>query len=112
MKRYSKEFLEKNPHLRGKDLEATRAACEKFKETSVSVMNFVEGTRFTRAKHQKQGSPYRHLLRPKAGGTALVLDALGNQLQTILDVTIYYPQGAKTLWQFFCGEVESGDCKN
>jgi 1-acyl-sn-glycerol-3-phosphate acyltransferase len=107
MKRYSKEFLEKNPHLRGKDLEATRAACEKFRETSVSVMNFVEGTRFTRAKHQKQGSPYRHLLRPKAGGTALVLDALGNQLQTILDVTIYYPQGAKTLWQFFCGEVES-----
>ena len=105
MKRYSKKFLKKNPHLKGKDLEATRKACEKFKSMPVSVMNFVEGTRFTRQKHKKQQSPYKHLLRPKAGGTALVLDALGHQLQTILDVTIYYPQGAKTMWQFFCGEV-------
>lgn len=105
MKRYSKEFLKKNPHLKGKDLEATRMACEKFKDMPVSVMNFVEGTRFTREKHKKQQSPFRHLLRPKAGGTALVLDALGRQLQTILNVTIYYPQGPKTLWQFFCGEV-------
>ncbi|MEZ4605077.1 MAG: acetyltransferase [Desulfobacterales bacterium] len=81
MKRYSKEFLKKNPHLKGKDLEATRTACEKFKNMPVSVMNFVEGTRFTRSKHQRQNSPYKHLLRPKAGGTALVLHALGNQLR-------------------------------
>ena len=105
MKRYSKEFLEKNPHLKGKDLEITRKACEKFKDMPVSVMNFVEGTRFTPQKHKKQQSPYKNLLRPKAGGTALVLDALGKQLQTILNVTIHYPQGIKTIWQFFCGEV-------
>ncbi len=105
MKRYSKEFLEKNPHLQGKDLEATRKACEKFKDMPVSVMNFVEGTRFTPQKHKKQQSSYKNLLRPKAGGTALVLDALGRQLQTILNVTIFYPQGVKTIWQFFCGEV-------
>ncbi len=105
MKRYSKEFLEKNPHLRGKDLEATRNACEKFKTMPVAVMNFVEGTRLTPQKHQKQKSPYKNLLRPKAGGTALVLDALGKQLQTILNVTIHYPQGAKGIWHLFCGEV-------
>ena len=105
MKRYSKEFLKKNPHLAGKDLEATRKACEKFKSMPVSVMNFVEGTRFTSQKHKKQQSPYQNLLRPKAGGTALVLDALGKQLQTILNVTIYYPQGAKTIWPLFCGEI-------
>jgi len=105
MKRYSKEFLEKNPHLKGKDFEITRKACEKFKDMPVSVMNFVEGTRLTSQKHKNQQSPYKNLLRPKAGGTALVLDALGKQLQTILNITIYYPQGVKGMWQFFCGEV-------
>lgn len=105
MKRYSKEFLAKNPHLKGKDLESTRKACEKFKNMPVSVMSFVEGTRITPRKHKNQQSPYKHLLRPKAGGTALVLDALGKQLKTILNVTIYYPQGIKAIWQFFCGEV-------
>jgi len=105
MKRYSREFLEKNPHLRGRDLEITRKACEKFRDMPVSVMNFVEGTRFRPEKHEKQQSPFTHLLRPKAGGTALVLDALGDKLQTILDVTIYYPGGPKGVWAFFCGEV-------
>ncbi len=105
MKRYSEEFLAKNPHLKGKDLETTRKACEKFKSMPVSVMSFVEGTRFSSQKHKKQQSQYKHLLCPKAGGTALVLDALGKKLQTILDITIYYPQGVKTIWQFFCGEV-------
>ena len=37
--------------------------------------------------------------------TALVLDALGNKLQTVLDVTIFYPAGVKTIWEFFCGDV-------
>jgi 1-acyl-sn-glycerol-3-phosphate acyltransferase len=105
MKRYSKEFIAKNPHLKGEDLEATRRACEKFKSMPVSVMNFAEGTRFTRQKHKKQQSPYKHLLCPKAGGAALALDALGNQLQTILNITIYYPQGVKSIWQFFGGSV-------
>jgi len=70
MHRYSKEMLKKNPHLQGKDLETTKKACEKFKTMPVSVMNFVEGTRFTSEKHSRQQSPFKHLLRPKAGGTA------------------------------------------
>lgn len=105
MKRYSREFLEKNPHLQGRDLEITRKACEKYRDIPVSIMNFVEGTRFRPYKHEKQQSPFTHLLRPKAGGTALVLDALGDKLQTVLDVTIYYPGGPKSVWAFFCGDV-------
>lgn len=105
MKRYSKAFLEKNPHLKGKDLEATRKACEKYKEIPVTIMNFPEGTRFTREKHQKQLSPFRHLLRPKAGGTALVLYAMGDHLSHIIDVTIFYPGGAPGLWAYFCGKT-------
>ncbi|MBU0994452.1 MAG: acyltransferase [Proteobacteria bacterium] len=105
MKRYPKEFLEKNPHLKGKDIETTRKSCERFKFVPVSVMNFVEGTRFTKAKHEKQQSPFKHLLKPKAGGIAFVLAAMGDQLSAILDVTISYSPKAMSLWDFFCGRV-------
>ncbi len=103
MKRYSKEFLAKNPHLKGKDMETTRAACEKYRYLPVTTVNFPEGTRFTPEKHRKQKSPYRHLLTPKAGGTSVVFYAMGDLLENILDVTIIYPKGAPGLWAFFCG---------
>ncbi|MDX2454328.1 acyltransferase [Desulfosarcina sp.] len=106
MKRYSRQFLKKNPHLIGKDLEITKRACDKFRNIPVSVMNFVEGTRFTREKHSRQRSPYTHLLRTKAGGMAFVLAAMGDKLQHIVDVTIAYPQGAATFWDFVCGRVK------
>ncbi|MGV2872311.1 acyltransferase [Colwellia sp. E150_009] len=107
MKRYSQAFLKKNPHLRGKDLETTRKACEKFKHKPVSVMSFIEGTRFTQVKHGKQNSPYNHLLKPKAGGVAFVLDAMGEYLTTIVDVTIYYPDGIPSFGDFLCGRVKN-----
>lgn len=107
MKRYSKSFIAKNPHLKGKDMETTRKACEKFKYTPVSVMNFVEGTRFTPTKHARQQSPFNHLLKPKAGGTAFVLSAMGKQLNKLIDVTIDYPGGVPSYWDFVCGKVKS-----
>jgi len=106
MKRYSRETLMKKPHLKGKDLEKTRKACEKFRDIPVAIINFVEGTRFTPAKHKKQKSPYRHLLKPKAGGIAFVLGAMGDQLNRILDVTIVYPGGVVSFWQFLCGKAK------
>ncbi|RPH52253.1 MAG: acyltransferase [Desulfobacteraceae bacterium] len=105
MKRYSKTFLDKYPHLKGKDIEITKKACEKFKTIPVSVMNFVEGTRFTSEKHRKQKSRYANLLNPKAGGTAFVLSAMGEQLHKIVNVTIVYPNGAKSFWDFLCGKI-------
>jgi 1-acyl-sn-glycerol-3-phosphate acyltransferase len=93
MKRYSRETLAKRPELAGRDVEATRRACEKFRDIPVAVMNFVEGTRFTRAKHARQVSPFVQLLKPKAGGVAFVLGAMGDALHAILDVTIAYPDG-------------------
>ena len=106
MKRYSKEFLKKHPELRGKDIETTRQKCEKFKYTPVSVMNYLEGTRFTPAKHAKQQSPYKYLLKPKAGGIALVLSAMQEQIKTMVNITIVYPDGIPTSWDFLAGKVK------
>ena len=105
MRRHSEEFLKKHPEMRGKDQETTRKACEKYALIPTSVMNFLEGTRFTAAKHQRQNSPYKHLLKPKAGGIALALNAMGDKFQAILDVTIVYPDGAPDFWQFLTGKV-------
>jgi len=106
MKRYSAATLEKHPELRGKDLETTRAACAHYRNVPVTILNFLEGTRFTRAKHDRQGSPYRYLLKPKAGGMALSLAALGEKINSLLDVTIVYPEGAKGFWDFLAGRVQ------
>ena len=35
------------------------------------MISFLEGTRYTKAKHDQQKSPYRHLLKPKTGGIAM-----------------------------------------
>lgn len=106
MKRYSKAFLNKHPELRGKDMETTRKKCEKFKYTPVSVMNYMEGTRFTPARHDKQQSPYKHLLKPKAGGIALVLSAMNEQIKTMVNITLIYPNGIPTSWDFLSGRMK------
>ena len=105
MKRYSKSFLQKNPHLQGKDIETTRKACHKFRFKPAAIMNFVEGTRFTPEKHRQQQSPYQNLLKPKAGGMAFVLGAMGDQLHKILDITIHYPKGIPSFWDYISGKV-------
>ena len=85
-----------------KDFETARSACEKFKIIPVSVMNFLEGTRFTNEKRQKQNSPFQHLLKPKAAGIAIALGTMGERLHSILDVTIVYPEGVPQIWAFLC----------
>ncbi len=106
MKRYSRKTLQTHPHLKGKDLAMTRKACEKFKQTPVSIMNFVEGTRFTPAKKQKRGSNFVHLLNPKAGGIAFVLEAMNGYLNKIIDVTIVYPGKTPSFWEYISGQVD------
>ena len=105
MKRHSREEIEANPALRGEDLETTRKACEKLRQHPSSVINFLEGTRFTTEKHAKQQSPFTHLLKPKAGGLAFVLASLGDKMRNYLDVTIAYP-GELSFWDFMCGRMK------
>lgn len=105
MKRFSKSYLEKHPEMKGKDIETTQKACEKFKYIPTSVMNFFEGTRLTPSKHEKQQSPYKHLLNPKSGGFAFALNAMGDKFQSLLDCTIVYPDGIPSFSDFMHGKV-------
>lgn len=105
MRRHSRAELERRPELRGQDIEATRRACERYRDLPVSVMNFVEGTRFTPAKHAASRSPYRHLLPPRAGGVAFVLETMGDLMQAVLDVTVIYPQGRPSVTDLLSGRV-------
>ena len=95
MKRYSPSYLARHPEKKGKDLEATRRACEKFRKTPTSVINFVEGTRFSVAKRDARESPYRNLLKPRAGGVAIAMSSMGELFDAVLDVTIVYPDVAQ-----------------
>lgn len=106
MKRYSKSHLAKYPEKKGQDLQATREACEKFRDTPTSVINFIEGTRFSEEKKARRGSSFKNLLPPRAGGIALVLSSMGGMFDTILDVTIVYPQGIVQFWDMCCGDLD------
>jgi 1-acyl-sn-glycerol-3-phosphate acyltransferase len=103
VRRYSRAQIEAHPELRAVDQATTAKACETFKVRPTSVLNFLEGTRFTSAKRDHQGSPYRHLLQPKTGGFGYVAASLGERIHQVLDATIYYPHGVPTFWEFLCG---------
>jgi 1-acyl-sn-glycerol-3-phosphate acyltransferase len=91
MQRYSKAFLQKNPHLEGKDITTTKKSCEKFRPLPTTVINFVEGNRFTPEKQKLKKSPFENLLPPKAGGIAFTLATMGELFTSVLDITIMYP---------------------
>lgn len=88
------------------DLAVARKSCEKFRVIPTSVISFMEGTRFTPAKHGQQKSPYRHLLKPKTGGIAMALETLGDKFDAMLDITIVYPKAVPTFWDLLSGRVE------
>jgi 1-acyl-sn-glycerol-3-phosphate acyltransferase len=105
MKRYSKAYLKKNPEMRNEDLKTTQKACAKFEQRPTTIMSFLEGTRFTPQKQQDRSSPYRHLLRPKAGGLALVISEMKNYIKEVVAVTIVYDNPQPSFWNFLCGRI-------
>ncbi|OOS05314.1 1-acyl-sn-glycerol-3-phosphate acyltransferase [Moraxella cuniculi DSM 21768] len=105
MKRHSKEQIAKNPALANRDLQEARRACNLLSGKPFVLLNYLEGTRFTAEKHAKQNSPYRHLLKPKAGGLALALASLGQQIDGILDMTLVYPDGVPTYADLWSGKL-------
>ena len=105
MKRHSKEQIAKNPELKYRDMDEARKSCEQLLSQPFTLLNYLEGTRFTPEKQAKQQSPYQHLLKPKAGGLALALSILGDKIDALVDMTIVYPDGAPGYGEFWLGEV-------
>ena len=99
-------FLHRGRRSAGRaDRNTARRSCQRFALAPTSVTNFLEGTRWSVAKHRAQGSPYERLLRPKTGAMAAALDTLGDRLHGLVDVTIFYPEGPPSFWRFLCGQV-------
>lgn len=106
MRRHSKEAIAKNPALKGKDIEEAKRACALLKHKPFTLLNYLEGTRFTKAKRDSQHSPYKHLLKPRAGGLSLALNALSADIEGILDMTIVYPDGTPTYSDLWKGNIK------
>lgn len=105
MKRHTKEQVAKNPELKDRDMMEARKACEQLLSQPFTLLNYLEGTRFTQEKHDQQKSPYKHLLKPKAGGLALALNILGDKIDALVDMTIVYPNGVPGYSNFWLGDV-------
>lgn len=105
MKRHSADAIAKNPKLRGQDLVEAKKACAKMKTMPFTLLNYLEGTRFTAKKHAEQKSPYKNLLKPKYGGMALAFSALKGSVDEFLDMTIVYPDGAPEYLDLWRGQV-------
>jgi len=104
VRRMSRAQIEANPALLAVDRQAILTACEKFKNHPTTALNFLEGTRFTPDKYSAQEAPrFQHLLNPKTGGVTQVLAALADRLDKLVDVTIDYPQGVPSFWEFMQG---------
>lgn len=106
VRRYSRAQVVAKPELKGKDLAITKKACQRLEGIPVALINFVEGTRFTPAKHQQQSSPYQHLLKPKAGGVAFAIAAMGQQLTSYLNITLVYPNKKPNFIDLLAGRIK------
>ena len=70
-------------------------------------MNFWKVRAFTEHKFAQQQSGFKNLLKPKAGGMAFAMSAMGDKFRSVLDVTIYYPQGIPSFWDFMQGKCNA-----
>lgn len=106
MSRHSHAEIRKNPSLKGKDTETTKKACQRLRLFPSTLINFLEGTRYTKSKSERQESPFKHILKPHAGGVAVAIQELHDVLSGIVNVTIYYPKKTPSVWDFACGRFE------
>lgn len=106
MSRHSHADIRKNPKLKGKDIETTKKACNRLRNFPSTLINFIEGTRFTEKKKERQQSPFKHLLKPHAGGVAVVMHELQDILSGVVSVVICFSDGTPSVWDFACGRFD------
>ena len=77
---------------------------EKFLEQSLQFHGFKLNVDYTKQKHEDQNSPYKNLLKPKAGGIGVALSTMPF-ISTLLDLSISYDSDSKSFWSFLCSEM-------
>jgi 1-acyl-sn-glycerol-3-phosphate acyltransferase len=96
------------------DKESIKATFARINQHKVPywIVLFAEGTRFTKEKlarshkhAEKNKLPLtKHVLLPRPTGfAASVIGLRDGHLDAVYDVTIGYPEGVPTLWQYSCG---------
>ena len=110
LKRYTKEEIQRNPQLRGKDIKAMEKSFERYGRYPVSIFSFAEGTRFTKEKKDNQLSQFEYLLNPKIGGIGLTLTTMP-YIKLLLDFTIHYEDERRSFWDFLCGRMSKADVR-
>ena len=91
--------------FRMNDSKTLSKSLARFLLSSATIMNFAEGTRFSPLKAKRQKSPYRYLLKPKAGGLIAIYKMMGQELAAVLDFTVVYDSPRPTFWRFIGGKI-------
>ncbi len=107
VKRATKEQIKRRPELKNADRQSIARACDRFKEHPSTILNFLEGTRFTPAKHDRSNARFERLLNPKIGGVSFVMSDMQSHLTSVLDITIAYPGTTPTFWEFLQGRCRT-----
>ena len=110
LKRYTKEEIERNPNLRGKDVKEMEKSFSRYSRYPVSIFSFAEGTRFTEEKKIAQNSKFNNLLNPKSGGIGLTLTTMP-YIKVLLDFTIHYESSRRSFWDFLCGRMSKASVR-
>lgn len=91
---------------RSKDRRRVQSATITLGKEPGGLLIFPEGTRFNQEKRAARGSPYRHLLTPKAGGLSVIQQSIP-LVSRILDVSIRYDPGDADCWRCMSGLVDN-----
>ncbi|MFT7686494.1 MAG: 1-acyl-sn-glycerol-3-phosphate acyltransferase [Candidatus Azotimanducaceae bacterium] len=89
------------------DYDSVASATKEVNQSPMTLLNFVEGTRFTPKKKALQESPYNYLLKPKSGGLKIMMQNLPNT--QIIDITLVYPNDKISFWDCLSGQLTSID---
>ncbi len=87
---------------RENDRHRVREAAAVLLDSPAAILSFAEGTRFSEARREGGNAPYDHLLPPRAGGLAAMIEALASGGGMIVDLTLAYPR-ACSFWEFLGG---------
>ncbi|MDB4021251.1 acetyltransferase [Litorivicinus sp.] len=105
MRRYTQNDINGRPDLKNRDFDYAERVLSRNPEEPCVVVNYAEGTRLSPAKHQKNRSPFKHLLKPKVGGSQLALACMQDRLDGVIDVTLAYPGATLSMWHLLSGQV-------